>query len=163
MDLGQKLMSKCFVGDLSQCWEWNGGKSHHGYGVCCRPSRKGSRMAHRVSWEVFVGPIPSGLNVLHRCDNPPCCNPAHLFIGTQQDNVDDCISKGRFSRKDCTPYENRARGETLKKSHLKASDIREIRKLYKPWVFGMLKLSHKFGVSKQSIEAIVKRRVWKHV
>jgi len=81
------------------CWLWTAGKFspvRHGFG------RYGAfwvggkmRYAHRVAWEIFIGDIPSDMNVLHSCDNPPCCNPEHLFLGTQLDNVRDMISKGR--------------------------------------------------------------------
>jgi hypothetical protein len=55
-------------------------------------------LAHRAAWERANGPIPHGLKVLHRCDNPPCVNPEHLFLGTQVDNIKDCFQKGRISR-----------------------------------------------------------------
>ena len=82
--------------DESGCWLWtvaaNGGYGHL--------KRAGKRLlAHRVSWEIHNGAIPDGLWVLHRCDNPPCVNPAHLFLGTPGDNVLDCVSKGRARKK----------------------------------------------------------------
>jgi hypothetical protein len=55
--------------------------------------------SHRAAWKLTHGPIPDGLQVLHRCDNPPCCNPAHLFLGTQQDNIADMHKKGRYRKK----------------------------------------------------------------
>ena len=74
------------------CWEWNGSKNRGGYGQCNIGGLSG---AHRVSWVLHNGPIPMELCVLHSCDNPPCINPKHLFIGTNKDNTIDCTIKGR--------------------------------------------------------------------
>jgi hypothetical protein len=83
----------------SGCWEWRLRKDAGGYGrlKIQMGSRSSFRMeaAHRYAYSIFVGPIPDGMNVLHRCDNPPCCNPDHLFVGTQQDNMRDMHAKGR--------------------------------------------------------------------
>ncbi len=81
---------------VGECWEFDGNISH-GYG---RLTVDGKRvLAHRYSYEKFVGPILEGLMVCHKCDNPPCVNPDHLFLGTQLDNIRDCIAKGRFNTK----------------------------------------------------------------
>lgn len=84
------------------CWLWTGRISPTGYGLFdwYRSVRSHPRLAHRMMYTLSVGPIPEGLCVLHRCDNPPCVNPAHLFIGTQQDNMADKVAKGRH-RKAC--------------------------------------------------------------
>jgi hypothetical protein len=80
------------------CWEWQGAKTK-GYGMIGhgRRSDPGTRVkqVHRVAWELTYGPIPEGTSVLHSCDNPPCYNPTHLFLGTQADNVADMTAKGR--------------------------------------------------------------------
>src|SRR3990167_3892348 len=79
------------------CWLWTGATRYDGYGT--RPWRgKTSAQAHRIAWEVFRGPIPDGLQVLHRCDVRCCVNPDHLFLGTQLDNMRDMIQKGRKGR-----------------------------------------------------------------
>lgn len=78
----------------SGCWEWIGSKRHFGYGQVYFKGRPG-RKAHRVAWERTYGPIPEGMGVLHKCDNPPCINPDHLFLGTPEDNVQDMFKKGR--------------------------------------------------------------------
>lgn len=79
----------------SGCWLWDRAVGNHGYGVM-RRSDGSTITAHRFAFEEFIGPIPEGANVLHRCDTRSCCNPAHLFAGSQLDNVQDCIAKGRF-------------------------------------------------------------------
>jgi HNH endonuclease len=89
--LSERFWSK--VDKSGDCWVWTGSRDLKGYGkinIGCTPT-----LAHRVSWQIKSGDIPEGLFVLHRCDNPPCVNPAHLFIGTAGDNVQDMMSKGR--------------------------------------------------------------------
>ena len=71
------------------CWIWRGRISEKGYGTY------GKRLAHRIAYEMWVAAIPSGLNVCHSCDNPPCVRPDHLFLGTNADNTKDMMSKGR--------------------------------------------------------------------
>lgn len=78
-----------------ECWVWTGSRHPHGYGSCSR--MEGETRAHRAAWVLSHGPIPNGLFVLHRCDNPPCVNPEHLFLGTQRDNNNDKVAKGRAS------------------------------------------------------------------
>jgi hypothetical protein len=79
--------------DNDSCWGWTGSAHDYGYGVL--PYKTEKIRAHRFSYSHFVGEIPKGLFVLHKCDNPPCTNPNHLFLGTNLDNINDCIKKGR--------------------------------------------------------------------
>lgn len=85
-----------YVQKTDRCWLWIGAEQGDGYGRLWNPG-PGPRLlgAHRLSWELHRGPIPDGLWVLHRCDNPLCVNPDHLFLGTNADNVKDMIAKGR--------------------------------------------------------------------
>ena len=80
------------------CWEWQGYRRAGGYGQYRGPAGRQSRLvaAHRFAYEAFVAPIPDGLSVMHRCDNPPCVNPAHLELGSQRDNMTDAARKGRM-------------------------------------------------------------------
>lgn len=89
----QLFLEKVQRADPPACWLWLGGKNGGGYGRMNFGGRY--RLAHRVSHELFNGPVPDDMCVLHKCDNPPCVNPAHLFVGTKKDNVDDMIRKGR--------------------------------------------------------------------
>src|SRR5690348_15167764 len=85
--------SRVNVGASDECWEWLGPRHHFGHGATCFRGR--SAKAHRVAWIHTFGEIPEGQILRHRCDNPPCCNPRHLTLGSNADNVADMVSKKR--------------------------------------------------------------------
>ena len=89
----RRFLDRFVPGEKHECWEWEASKDRYGYGQI----RNGCRLlrAHRVSYELFVGPIPDGLHVRHKCDNPCCVNPNHLEVGTNADNVRDKMERGR--------------------------------------------------------------------
>lgn len=94
-DRSAKRFHENYVITQGGCWEWTGARNRDGYGAT---GILGATSAHRASWILHFGPIPAGMNVLHKCDNPPCVNPDHLFLGTHSDNMKDCWQKGRRKR-----------------------------------------------------------------
>lgn len=138
------------------CWIWSGSTSIGGYGSFGWPGKTWkdwkSRRAHRVSYEFYVGPIPPGLDVLHKCDNPPCVRPSHLFLGTDFDNQQDALKKGR--RADAKGIKNGNR-------KLTEEDVKDIRNFH-PLV-SERKLASYYGVKKAAIHKIVHRTRWSHV
>lgn len=132
------------------CWPWNGYKDKNGYGKC------GSEWAHRLVYKKLVCLIPKGKLVLHKCDNPPCVNPAHLFLGTQKDNIQDMLSKGRY-----TPHGKK--GMDNKKSKLTDIQVLEMRRIYHEEDITLKKLGIIFGVSFRTCWDIVTNKHWKHL
>lgn len=106
------------------CWSWTASKNH-GYGQLSNGKGKSPVKAHRVSWYIHNGPIPSGLNVCHRCDNPECTNPKHLFLGTQKENMTDAYIKGRIDNF------KHGEGEESSSATLSNSQVAELREEYK--------------------------------
>ncbi|WP_176491733.1 HNH endonuclease [Curtobacterium sp. 'Ferrero'] len=94
--LADRLRLHADIGGPDDCWEWQGARNADGYGVT---KTELGNLAHRVSYQVWVGPIPDGYFACHTCDNPPCINPRHLFTGSPADNVHDMIRKGRNRRR----------------------------------------------------------------
>ena len=89
----------CIKKAVYECWEWGGYTNPSGYGQTRIGGRNGKAiLAHRLSWLVYIGEIPDGMHILHKCDNPPCCNPSHLFAGTNTDNIIDRVKKNRSNR-----------------------------------------------------------------
>jgi hypothetical protein len=132
------------------CWLWLGAK-HNGYGQIGEGGRKGRvLMAHRVSWELHNGPIrPETLCVLHKCDNPSCVRPDHLFLGTQLDNIVDRHTKKRSAGPP---------GEDNGQAKLSEEDVIEIRRKFIH--LSSVALAREYGVSKTQILRIVKHKSW---
>jgi len=140
-------------GVSTPCLEWTANRNRLGYGLF-QISGKSER-AHRVAWEMANGPIPPGLCVLHRCDNPPCVNSEHLFLGTHTDNMHDMFAKGRG-------IVARARGEQNGSAKLTEEKVRRIFQLRREgWMQARLALE--FGVSETSITLILSRKRWAHL
>jgi hypothetical protein len=141
-----KFWSK--VKKTEKCWIWEGGRADTQYGEIGLNGK--TIYAHRASYEICNGEIPKGLFVLHRCDNPPCVNPKHLWLGTQAENIQDCISKGRARR---------AYGENTRASKLTRDQATYI--LSMKGKLSQRKLGDIFGVTHGTIGAIQHGRTWK--
>lgn len=149
----RERLERRLVTSPSGCWEWTGSRNENGYGqISLGPGP--IVKAHRAAWMVYRGPIPDGIQVLHHCDNPPCCNPDHLYLGTPADNSRDRISRGRHRS---APL----KGSAHPLAKLTEADVRHIRDLGRP--YGLHALARLYGINRTTITAIVDRRKWKHV
>ena len=137
----------------NDCWPWQGGGKKDGYGSFYTGERLDG--AHRFSYELNKGPITDGLWVLHKCDNPRCVNPDHLFLGTQTDNMQDCSVKGRAKG---GPH----LGTDNINAKLTEDAVRDIRQRYAGGEIAPT-LALEYGVSHPAIYAVIHRRTWKHV
>lgn len=161
------------------CWVWKAGRTEDGYGQFSVAGRE--ELAHRVAWQVFRGAIPSGLCVLHSCDNPPCVRPGHLWLGTKTENAADRDRKNRqaagdrhgtrlhperMARGDQHPArlhpERLARGEHHGCSKLTENDVLKIRALHSSGV-SYRRIAAQFGVDHSNIACIVRRQTWAHL
>lgn len=136
------------------CAVWVGSRRPDGYGVFAVGGRlrKGSVLAHRRAWEREHGPIPECLCVCHKCDNPPCVNPAHLFLGTRADNNADMEAKGRGVR---------LRGERNGNSKITPSVVVAIRSAYAAGGVSQRALARSFGLHQTTIGDIVRGETWR--
>ena len=149
------------------CWVWIAGRTTRGYGTIYWLGT--SHLSSRIAYEITYGAIPDGQCVLHKCDNPPCVNPKHLFLGTRQDNLADMRTKGR--EKHAVGTENGAytcpekvrRGTAITLSKLDDDKVRDIRNQYDKGDTSYDKLAKQYSVSKQVIASVIHRKTWRHV
>lgn len=140
-----------------ECWPWKGYKTPLGYGTISVGGRKDRvHNATRVMWTIVNGPIPYGLEMCHKCDNPPCINPDHLFMGSHKENYQDALSKGR----DAGMFKN---GVKHRNAKLTEDQVKKIRAEYIPYVVGCRKLAKQFNVSDETIRRIVLNRSYQGV
>ncbi len=130
------------IPDNDACLEWPRGR-RNGYGNAYDPVKMRNRYAHQIAYELTFGSIPSGLDVLHKCDNPPCFRPSHLFLGTHQDNMRDCVAKGRKHNGDRRPRIDSAKVVGIIEHSARGAS--------------QLEIARTFSVSARSVGRILKR------
>ena len=141
---------------VKDCWNWLGAKKPKGYGNV-RIDKK-YLLAHRVAFELCNGPIPKGLIVCHVCDNPSCCNPNHLMLGTVKSNTADMLIKNRQKKP-----ETAARGINNGNAKLNDEKVKQIKSLYKTKEKDQYELAEMFGVSQATIGSVILNKTWRHV
>lgn len=149
MHAAQKIHTMSIPEPNTGCWLWTRGLKSGGYGTVRYMGEVWT--ASRLSYVTFRGPIPNGMCVLHRCDTPPCVNPDHLFLGTQQDNVDDKVAKGRHPVR---------RGEKHHNASFTDDQVRELRAL---GLSAAASMSEQLGVARAAVVRAVSGRTWAHL
>lgn len=135
------------------CWVYSGNTTRDGYGRLRFHGKK--ILAHRLAYMFSFGNIPRNKLILHSCDNPPCVNPKHLFVGTQSDNMADMRQKGRRL--------GAYNGEINKNSKLTGDIVSTIRRLFGDGLMNQPQLANRYNVSQPAISAVILRKTWKHI
>lgn len=142
-----RIYEKTICDIKTHCWNWIGPLNENGYGRISMNNK--NTYIHRFIYQYFYSPIPENKPyVLHHCDNPKCCNPKHLYAGTQQDNINDMIKRNRSQM-----------GEKCKWTKLTKEQVLEIRKSNKPQKV----MAKRFNISQTTISNIKNRKTWKHI
>ena len=153
-----RLLASFDMQGEDECWPWTATRQPNGYGSFFYQGRRHG--AHRFIYERHHGPIPAGLFVCHHCDNPPCVNPGHLFLGTAADNTADMIRKGRYkvgSRENCR------RGEDHPDAVLTEADVRDMRAVRAAEGIPYYAIAERFGVAPRTAYLAVTGRTWAHI
>ena len=164
LSLAERLWFYLPKGNPDECWIWTGPminakRKGGGYGqiIIKKNGKLYYYTAHRVSWTVNRGPIPDGMEVLHSCDNPPCGNYYHLFLGTQVDNVRDAVQKGRMKGR-----ETSAKGMNHYLTRLTDDKVLEIRRLRRDGL-KLKEIAARFDLTVQHVSKITRRVAWRHL
>ena len=154
--LEERFWAYTLKGKETDCWEWLAAKDHKGYGNI-RDTQLGKAVkAHRVAWQLHYGPIPKRKCVCHHCDNPSCVNPAHLFVGTVQENNADRDSKGRQRT-------GNQKGEHNLRHKLSGADVQAIRARYVKGEITQEALGKVYGVGGPTVSLILHHKRWAHI
>jgi hypothetical protein len=166
----QRFDEKYVIAD-SGCWLWQAAKNNRGYGVIGYGGGNKIVLAHRLSWMLYRGDVPTGLWVLHKCDIRDCVNPEHLYLGTIKDNARDHMQRGRpycFQlRKNMTPQDEQKRVQNLRRGSKHHRAGAKINELIARLIFiangPQREIANKFGLCQQEISKIKTLKTWRHV
>jgi len=157
------------IGKENECWEWKGSKDDHGYG---RVRYQGKEYkSHRLAWILKSGSTED-IFVCHRCDNPPCCNPNHLFLGTHQENMDDMVKKGRYGKKRNLPkgkkhwsYLHPEKTSSCEKNGSAVLDRKKVLEIREKAKDGQShrSIAKEYGVAKSTVTFIIQRKTWVNI
>lgn len=151
LPLAERFWLKVDVRGPDECWPWLASTNPNGYGQIIDDEHGQMLKAHRVCWTLCFGPIPPGLNVLHGCDNPPCCNPRDLFLGTQAGNIADMVAKNRQNGGPPLGIRN-----NCKITEAQADEIRCASGLQR-------QIAARFGITPSQVSNIKSGKSWKHI
>ena len=162
--LTERFWSKVSQAGPNQCWLWEASTFPTGYGQFWVKEYNRLLGAHRVAYTLANGPIPDELLVCHTCDNPPCVNPAHLFLSDSKGNTQDMIAKGRQNNTR-SRHNNYARGESHYRAKLTRLEVQTIRQHYQKGQrgYGICALAKQYNVYPNTIYSIVHNLTWKEV
>lgn len=147
----ERFWRKVRRGAPNECWPWIGARDRAGYGRVTQAGATTNLRAHRLALAYAGVAVPNDLCVLHACDNPPCCNPSHLRVGTYLDNAKDRSERGRGSQ---------LRGERVPTARLTADRVRAIREA--AGLESQTAIARRFGIAQTTVSAIVTRKTWSH-
>lgn len=148
----ERFWSKVDRRGSDECWPWQASVNETGYGRLTA-GRGINLKAHRVACELTRGPIPAGMSVLHKCDNPPCCNPSHLFFGTKKDNTRDMLAKGRGSP---PPRRSGAEHPSAKLDEASARKIIADQRSHRA-------IASEYGISSMTVFRLKNGKTWKNL
>ena|SRR5882762_6583647 len=152
LSLERRLLAKIVVSD-DGCWYFNGSRDSGGYGLIWDGELRTILKANRAMWMVYNGPIPKDMNVLHTCDNPPCIKPLHLFLGTQYDNMQDMIAKGRGADRV---------GISNGNAKLTEAQVLEVFELLKEGKLTQAEIGDRYGIAQTAV-SYIKRTGWRNL
>lgn len=143
------------VNKTEGCWLWTAGVNRQGYGLFNRATKPSKCvLAHRYSYELAHGPLAQSACVLHRCDNPRCVRPDHLFLGTRTDNADDKVAKGR---------QRGPKGERHPKAKVTEAVVRSIRRDFAAGGVSKSELARRYKLANRTAHAIISGETWAHI
>lgn len=161
LDHKKHIKSKITINKKNQCWEFNGILDKIGYGKCNISLTKNKKfyLFHRYVFYIYNGEFDAGLKICHKCDNPRCCNPRHLFSGTQKDNSQDALNKGRLKFQTSPLF---YRGENNKTSKYKDNEVILIKYLHKNGFRNSI-ISKIMKINKHFISKVISGKTWNHI